>query len=72
MKPPTTEGSKQQHQHQHHHQPQQPGHSSIKPSQSLTSLPPNTGGSGDGIEFLVPKLRIDRPYNSLKVSFYRI
>lgn len=71
MKSPTVEGSKNHKIHHHHYQqPQQSGHGSIKPSQSLTSLPPNAGGSNDGIEFLVPKLRIDRPYNSLKVSFF--
>lgn len=43
---------------------------SMKTSQSMTSLPPPNESYGGSAE--LARLRIERPYNSLKVRFYYI
>ena len=40
----------------------------IKPSLSMTSLPPNEQQNGN--EVIKAKLKLERPYNSLKVREY--
>ncbi len=49
-------------------QTQTPGSGSMKQSVSMTSLPPP--GPQEVSDMAVAKMRLERPYNSLKVSFF--